>query len=135
MRVGHYLKALFPVGIGSPRITDVAEAVEVNAAGHEHGNENRSRRENKLPEPELAAAEQSDCLDDTLDYSAVYKIVASEMATPSNLLENVAFRIRAAIGEAYPAIPEFEISVSKKNPPVGGSAAEAKVTLKGGCVR
>ena len=46
MRVGHYLKALFPVGIGSPRITDVAEAVEVNAAGHEHGNENRRNAEN-----------------------------------------------------------------------------------------
>lgn len=84
---------------------------------------------------ELAAAEQSDCLDDTLDYSAVYKIVASEMATPSNLLENVAFRIRAAIEEAYPTIPEFEISVAKRNPPVGGNAAFAKVTVKGGCAR
>ena len=84
---------------------------------------------------DLAAAEQSDSLEDTLDYSSVYKIVASEMATPSNLLENVAYRIRAAIEEAFPTIPEFEISVSKKNPPVGGSAASAKVTVKGGCVR
>ncbi|MCR5519049.1 MAG: dihydroneopterin aldolase [Bacteroidales bacterium] len=84
---------------------------------------------------DLGAAAQSDELADTLDYSAVYKIVAAEMATPSDLLENVAGRIRAAIEEAYPALPEFEISVSKKNPPVGGNAAVAKVTLYGGCAR
>ena len=84
---------------------------------------------------DLTAAAQSDDLADTLDYSAIYKIVAAEMATPSDLLENVAGRIRAAIEEAFPAIPEFEISVSKKNPPVGGSAAVAKVTLYGGCAR
>ena len=82
---------------------------------------------------DLAAAEQSDSLIDTLDYSAVYKTVASEMASPSNLLENVAHRIREALEEAYPTIPEFEISVSKRNPPVGGYATVAKVTLKGGC--
>ena len=84
---------------------------------------------------DINAAAASDDLADTLDYSAVYKIVASEMATPSNLLENVVCRIRDAIEAAYPTIPEFEISVAKCNPPVGGNAAFAKVTVKGGCAR
>ena len=84
---------------------------------------------------DVTAASESDNLADTLDYSAIYRIVAAEMATPSNLLENVAARIRTAIEEAYPTLPAFEISVAKLNPPVGGNAAMAKVSLKGGCAR
>ena len=83
--------------------------------------------------PETAI--QTDDLSFTLDYGAIYDIVAAEMKQPSNLIENVAGRIRDAIEEAFPELEEFEISVSKKNPPVGGSAAVAKVTLYGGCAR
>lgn len=81
--------------------------------------------------PETAI--QTDELEDTLDYSAVYKIVAEEMTIPSNLLEHVAGRIRDAIEEAFPELEEFEISISKLAPPVGGPAECARVTLKGGC--
>ncbi len=81
---------------------------------------------------DIAAASQSDRLEDTLDYSAVYRIVATEMATPSDLLENVAGRIRGAIESEFPWIPEFEVCVTKKNPPVGGRAAAARVSVKGG---
>ncbi len=81
---------------------------------------------------DISAAEASDALCDTLDYSAIYGIVAAEMAVPSNLLEHVAGRIRDAIEAAFPDLPEFEVSVSKLAPPVGGPAAAAKVTVKGG---
>lgn len=81
---------------------------------------------------DLSAAAKSDRLEDTLDYSEIYRIVAGQMAEPSELLENVAGRIRDAIAAAFPAIPEFEVSVSKLNPPVGGAAAIARVSLKGG---
>ena len=75
---------------------------------------------------------QTDELSSTLDYSGIYSIVAGQMAIPSNLLEHVAGRIRDAVETAYPDLEEFEISVSKLNPPVGGPADAAKVTLKGG---
>ena len=83
--------------------------------------------------PETAI--QTDELEYTLDYSAVYKIVAEQMALPSNLLENVAGRIRDAIEEAFPELEEFEISVAKLAPPVGGPADCARVTLQGGSER
>ena len=80
--------------------------------------------------PETAI--QTDDLEDTLDYSAVYKIIAEQMAIPSNLLEHVAGRIRDAIEEAFPELEEFEIAIAKLAPPVGGPAECARVTLKGG---
>ena len=83
--------------------------------------------------PETAI--QTDELDSTLDYSAVYKIVAEQMAIPSNLLENVTGRIRDAIEEAFPELEEFEITVAKLAPPVGGPADCARVTLEGGSGR
>lgn len=83
--------------------------------------------------PETAI--QTDELEDTLDYSAVYKIIEEQMTIPSNLLENVAGRIRDAIEEAFPNLEEFEISVTKLAPPVGGPADCARVTLIRECER
>ena len=75
---------------------------------------------------------QTDDLSFTLDYGAIYDIVAAEMKQPSNLIENVAGRIRDAIEEAFPELEEFEISVSKLNPPLGGQVDCARITLSGG---
>ena len=44
----------------------------------------------------------------------------------------VAGRIRDAVEAAFPDLEEFEISISKLNPPVGGPADVARVTVKGG---
>ena len=41
----------------------------------------------------IRKAAKSDNLEDTPDYSEIYRIIASEMEKPSNLLENVAGRI------------------------------------------
>lgn len=84
---------------------------------------------------DLSTAAKSDQLEDTIDYSEIYRIVAEQMAIPSVLLENVAGRIRDGIEAEFPFIPEFEVSVIKMNPPVGGPTDIAKVTLKGGCAR
>ena len=79
---------------------------------------------------DISAAAESDALEDTLDYSAIYDIVRREMETPSNLLENVAGRIAAAISAAFPELEHFYIKVSKRNPPVGGKARWASVSLE-----
>lgn len=84
---------------------------------------------------DIGKAASSDRLEDTLDYSRVYSVISSEMSVRSDLLEHVAGRIRHAIETEFPDIPEFEIRVCKKHPPVGGKAALACVTLKGGNAR
>jgi len=70
---------------------------------------------------ESGDAAKSDCLEDTVSYADVYDIVSAQMAIPSNLLENVAYRIREAISAAFPTLEDLHVSVAKKNPPVGGS--------------
>lgn len=71
----------------------------------------------------------SDRLEDAVDYGIIYKAVASCMEKPSNLLENVALRIRDSILRAAPGIEKLEVRVSKKDPPVGGPCAWSTVSL------
>lgn len=75
---------------------------------------------------EMAAA--NDDLSGTLDYSAVYEIVKSEMAIPSLLLEAVAKRIHDQIRKNYPEAKQIQVAVAKLNPPIGGKCSKAKVT-------
>jgi len=79
---------------------------------------------------DLSPAAGSDDIKDTLDYGAVYDIIAKEMETPSNLLENVAGRIADSIQAEFPGILNFKVRVSKKNPPVNGPAAWARITIE-----
>jgi len=78
---------------------------------------------------DAAGAALSDDLSQAVDYSAVYEIVRREMAVPSNLLENVAFRIRTAIEAEIPEAMDVRVCVAKRNPPVGGSCKWSKVSL------
>jgi len=77
---------------------------------------------------DAANAAMSDILGDAIDYSAVYDIVRREMNIPSNLLENVAFRIKAAIETEVHGALDVKVCVSKRNPPVGGPCEWSKVT-------
>ncbi len=79
---------------------------------------------------DIGKAAESDDLQDTLDYSGIYDIVAAQMALPSNLLENVASRIADAISAAHPELEHFEVKVTKKNPPVEGVAEMSAVTVR-----
>lgn len=78
---------------------------------------------------DITTAALEDELSGTVDYSVVYALVAKEMAIPSNLLENVAYRIRNAILEKFPQMEGLTVSVSKCNPPVEGVAAYSMVTI------
>ncbi len=72
---------------------------------------------------------QTDVLSDTVNYQVLYDIVIEEMAIPSDLLEHVAGRIRKAIGARIPQAQRIEVTVEKKNPPLGGDIEWAGVTL------
>ena len=79
---------------------------------------------------DFSAAAQSDDLSDTMDYGLVYDIVSECMGVPSNLLENVAWRIATSIRDAVPGALGVKVSVAKKNPPVNGPAAWSKVNVE-----
>lgn len=80
-------------------------------------------------EYDFSAAAQSDKLEDTLNYAAIYDLVKREMAVPSDLLEHVAGRIVRAIEEVFPDLEHFTVSVSKKNPPVDGPCDLSRVSI------
>jgi dihydroneopterin aldolase len=79
---------------------------------------------------DLSRAIQTDRLENTVNYAAIYAIVAEEMQIPSQLLEHVAGRIIRHIQTDFPAINTIEIRLAKHNPPVPGEVKEAAVVLK-----
>lgn len=66
---------------------------------------------------------------DTVSYAEVYDIVKCEMSKPSNLIENVAYRIRTAIIKRFPQMQDLIVKISKLNPPVNGEVGMATVTI------
>ena len=80
-------------------------------------------------ETETAAAERSDALSETVDYQAVYGLVAEEMKVNSKLLEHLARRIIDRIVKEYPQVKGCRIKISKMNPPVGGKMEKVSIDL------
>ena len=80
---------------------------------------------------DVGRAVDSDELGDTLDYSKVYAVVREQMEIPSDLIENVAGRVAAAIRAAFPQLPPFTLKLTKLAPPVGGVCEGASITLVG----
>ena len=68
--------------------------------------------------------------DELVSYADVYEILCSEMAIPSNLLENVCKRISERLYENFEQIMGIEISLCKDTPPMGGDRLKAAVVLK-----
>jgi len=77
----------------------------------------------------LERAMETDLVDDTLDYSALYALVEKEMAEPSKLLEHVAGRIVKAITTSFPAATSVDLELTKLNPPMGADCDGAKVEV------
>lgn len=81
-------------------------------------------------EYDFSTASESDRIEDTLDYSVLYDIVAEQMARPSDLLENVAARILKAVHDACPVAGRTRVRVAKKNPPLAGKVAWSAVVIE-----
>jgi len=77
----------------------------------------------------LERAMQSDDIADTLNYAALYDLVAREMQQPSKLLENVAGRIAEAISQAFPQVTSIDLVLTKQNPPMGADCEGASVEI------
>ena len=64
------------------------------------------------------AAMMNDSLDDTVSYADICSIIKAEMAIPSKLIENAAWRICSRLKESYPQISGGYIKITKIKPPV-----------------
>ncbi|MGN0186943.1 MAG: dihydroneopterin aldolase [Paludibacteraceae bacterium] len=78
---------------------------------------------------DLTTACHSDSVCDTINYETVYQIVKKEMQQPSNLIEHVAYRIRATLLAEFDAIDSVVVEISKLAPPLGGKTECAMVII------
>ena len=80
---------------------------------------------------DLKPSASSDDLGDTVDYCAVHKIVAREMAIPSKLIEHIGKRIVDGLKSELMLVQEVEVKVTKFSPPIDGDCASVAVVIKG----
>jgi 7,8-dihydroneopterin aldolase/epimerase/oxygenase len=80
---------------------------------------------------DLTKAVASDKIEDTVSYSAIFKLIRSEVeGAPSKLLEHLAGRLVDRITAQDPRIRKVSVTVTKLNPPLGGSVTgNVSVTL------
>lgn len=81
-------------------------------------------------ETETVKAENSDDLNDTVNYQEVYLLVKQEMEIKSKLLEHVGRRILKSVMTQFPEIESAKIKISKMNPPLGGKMRSVSVSLQ-----
>lgn len=80
--------------------------------------------------PALRAVDDDD-VGHTLNYAELAAVVHDVMAVPSQLIEHVAGRLRAAVMTRWPEVTGGCIRVCKPAPPIGGASLDgAAVTLR-----
>lgn len=76
-------------------------------------------------------AEQTDNLEDALNYQDAYVIVNDVMTnTKSNLVENVAYNISRRLFESFPTLEKCKIKIAKINPAMGGKMRDVGVEIE-----
>jgi 7,8-dihydroneopterin aldolase/epimerase/oxygenase len=65
----------------------------------------------------------------TVNYETLFQIIKQEMEQPSKLLETVAEKIVRDVLEQLPAVIQVELKIAKINPPIGGKARKAWISI------
>lgn len=78
---------------------------------------------------DISQAAETDEVTDTVNYAEVHEVVKTEMSIPSKLLEHVCNRIIRELFTRFPSIEEVQISLSKRNPPMGADIDSAGIEL------
>lgn len=81
-------------------------------------------------EADLHRAVASDAVADTVNYAALYDVVADEMSKPSQLLEHVAGRIAQHVLDDFQQVEALCVRVTKCNPPMGADCKGASVEIR-----
>ncbi|WP_320814228.1 dihydroneopterin aldolase [Flavobacterium sp.] len=79
---------------------------------------------------DLKLSAKTDDLNDTVDYVLLNKIVVTEMAVRSHLLEHVAKRIIDKVLKESKTVSNVKVSVSKINPPIGGDVEMVTIEME-----
>jgi dihydroneopterin aldolase len=82
-------------------------------------------------EVDVAAAETSDRLDDTVDYSRVAEVIVGiGVGEPHHLLESLARRMLDSLRARFPSVGKVRLALRKLNPPTcPGHPAYAEVRI------
>jgi dihydroneopterin aldolase len=78
----------------------------------------------------LKLSAKTDDLNDTVDYVLLNKIVVTEMAIRSHLLEHVAKRIIDKVLKESKMVTFVKVAVSKINPPIGGDVEMVTIEME-----
>ena len=79
----------------------------------------------------LSSATKTDALENTANYSQLAKIISSEMAVRSKLLESVAIRIMDSCLKEVLVVERVVVEISKINPPINADVESVSVLLEG----
>ncbi len=71
-----------------------------------------------------------DDLSGTVDYSAIYDLVANEMKQPSKLLEHLGGRIIDGIYKNFPSVQFIKLKISKLSPPISGEIEKVSIVIE-----
>ena len=80
-------------------------------------------------ETDFSVAATTDELAGTVNYEVLFRIVKDEMDKPSKLLETLAEKIVNDVLSDLPAALTVNLKISKVNPPIGGKAKMATISL------
>lgn len=78
---------------------------------------------------DVSRAMASDNVADTLNYAELLELARQEMEQPSQLIEHVAGRIGQRVFSRWAQTTSADITLTKLNPPLGGSCDGASVEL------
>ncbi|MFY0591281.1 dihydroneopterin aldolase [Roseivirga sp.] len=78
---------------------------------------------------DFSTASETDNLEGTVNYEDIYSITKEEMSISTKLLERLAQKILERLFNMFSEASSIEISVAKKNPPVGGPVNQSKITM------
>lgn len=81
---------------------------------------------------DITRAIGSDDVLDTVNYAEIHQTVKAEMDIPSKLLEHVAGRIIRRLFSEFPSIEHIDLTLSKRNPPMGADIETAGVEVHTG---
>ena len=72
----------------------------------------------------------TDDLSKTIDYVDVNRVVVEEMATPSKLIETVAYRIVNHLNKKLDLLQKVRVEIKKINPPIDGDVNFVSVVVE-----
>lgn len=78
---------------------------------------------------DISAAMEHDMVEVTLDYGVLYRLIEHEMSVKSQLVEHLAGRIAHKVFDTFPKVTSLDLTITKKNPPIGGDCAGAGVEV------